>query len=257
MSEQRAFGDVALAQNPEPRCASVLLIDVSGSMGEIVANAGRDTGQTVQADGRTYRIATSGTTKIDLVNEGLRAYHADMMADSLARQRVEASIITFGSGVQTVLPFVGAEEFFPPILVAAGETAMGAGILRAIEAIDARKRLYRENGLNYFRPWIFLITDGRPVETPPDLWRTAAERVHAGEKKKEFAFFAVGVQGAGEATDFDVLKQISVRQPLPLKGYSFREMFIWLSQSQRTLSHSSPNQEDQVKFDSPAGWANL
>jgi len=249
MAEQQPFGDVGLASNPEPRCPCVLLLDVSGSMAEIVANAGQDTGQTVQQDGKTYRVVSGGTTRIDLLNEGLRSYHADLMGDSLAAQRVEVSVITFGGSVQTVVPFVTAHEFTPPTLVANGETPMGAAILQAIEAVDERKRLYKQNGLHYYRPWIFFITDGEPT----DAWQTAAAKVREGEKNKKFAFFAVGVEGA----NFDILRQISAREPLHLKGYSFREMFVWLSQSQRSVSHSNPGQEDQVKLTSPAGWASL
>ena len=51
MAEQQPFGDVGLASNPEPRCPCVLLLDVSGSMAEIVGNAGQDLGYTVQQDG--------------------------------------------------------------------------------------------------------------------------------------------------------------------------------------------------------------
>ena len=40
MAEQKPFLDVALATNPEPRCPCVLLIDVSGSMAEVVGGAG-------------------------------------------------------------------------------------------------------------------------------------------------------------------------------------------------------------------------
>src|ERR1700722_7575138 len=107
MAEQQPFGDVSLAANPEPRCPCVLLLDVSGSMATIVANAGADTGETVQQDGRTYRVVSGGTTRIDLLNEGMRSYHAEIMGDSLAAQRVEVSVITFGSSVQAVVPFVG------------------------------------------------------------------------------------------------------------------------------------------------------
>lgn len=249
MAEQHPFGDVGLATNPEPRCPCVLLVDVSGSMAEIVANSGHDLGYTIQQDGQTYRAVSGGLTRMALVNEGLRAYHADLMADSLAAQRVEVSVITFGTTVQTVCPFVTASEFSPPTLDANGETPLGAAILQAIDAVTERKRLYRQNGLHYYRPWIFLITDG----TPTDEWRAAAEKVREGEKNKSFAFFAVGVEGA----DFGTLGQISVRQPLHLKGYSFREMFVWLSQSQRSVSHSNPGQEDQVKLTSPSGWASL
>ena len=249
MAQQQPFGDIEFASNPEPRCPCVLLLDVSGSMAEIVAHAGPDTGRTVQQDGKAYRVVSGGTARIDLLNEGLRTYHADLMSDSLAAQRVEVSVITFGSRVQTVIPFVSAHGFTPPTLEANGETPMGAAIVQAIEAVTERKRLYRQNGLHYYRPWIFLITDGEPTDT----WHNAAAKVRAGEKKKEFAFFAVGVEGA----NFDILKQVSVREPLQLKGHSFREMFVWLSQSQRSVSHSNPGQEDQVNLSSPAGWANL
>jgi uncharacterized protein YegL len=249
MAEQQPFLDVGLATNPEPRCPCVLLLDVSTSMREVVANAGEDTGETVEQDGQTYRVLSGGMTRIDLLNEGVRAYQADVVSDPLAAQRVEVSVITFGGRVETVVPFVTAREFTAPTLTASGDTPMGAAILQAIEAVTERKRTYRQSGLHYYRPWIFLITDGGPT----DAWKTAAAKVHEGEKSKAFAFFAVGVEGA----NFDVLKQISVRAPLSLKGCSFREMFVWLSQSQRSVSHSNPGQEDQVKLSSPAGWANL
>jgi uncharacterized protein YegL len=183
------------------------------------------------------------------LNEGIRAYQSDLMSDSLAVQRVEVSVITFGGRVQTVVPFTAAAEFTPPTLTASGETPMGAAIVEAIQAVDERKRVYKQNGLHYYRPWIFFITDGEPT----DGWQRAAEMIREGEAKKSFAFFAVGVQGA----NFDILQQISVRKPLELKGYSFREMFLWLSQSQRTVSHSNPGQEDQVKLQPPSGWASL
>ena len=250
MAEQQPFGDIGLASNPEPRCPCVLLIDVSGSMAEVVGEAGKDLGYTVQQDGQTYRAVAGGSTRIDKVNEGLRAYHADLMADPLAAQRVEVSVITFGTTVETVCPFVSAQDFEPPTLTANGATVMGAAIERAIDAVAERKRLYKQNALHYYRPWIFLVTDGEPT----DAWQAAALKVQEGEKAKAFAFFAVGVEGA----NFDTLRQLSpVRQPLHLKGYSFREMFVWLSQSQRAVSHSNPGQEDQLRLAAPTGWASL
>jgi uncharacterized protein YegL len=218
-------------------------------MAEVVANAGQDTGQTVEQDGKTYRVLSGGTTRIDLLNEGVRTYQSELVNDSLAAQRVEVSVITFGASVETVVPFVTAHEFTPPTLTANGETPMGAAILRAIEAVNERKRAYKQNALHYYRPWIFLITDGQPT----DSWQAAAAKVHEGEKNKSFAFFAVAVDNA----NFDILRQISVRAPLSLKGCSFREMFVWLSQSQKSVSHSNPGQEDQVNLTSPAGWASL
>jgi uncharacterized protein YegL len=219
-------------------------------MGEIVSNAGEDTGRTTQVDGKTYHVVTGGTTRIDLLNEGIKAYHDDVLSDSLAAQRVEVSVITFGGSVQTVSPFVSAAQFTPPTLSPTGDTPMGAAILQAIDSVAERIKLYKQSGLHYYRPWIFFITDGEPT----DAWQDAAAKVKEGEANKSFAFFAVGVEGA----NFDIMRQISTtREPLKLKGYSFREMFKWLSQSQKSVSHSNPGQEDQIKLQSPSGWASL
>jgi uncharacterized protein YegL len=219
-------------------------------MAEVVANAGQDTGRTVQQDGQTYRVLSGGTTRIDLLNEGVRAYQAELLGDSLAAQRVEVSVITFGAKVETVVPFISALEFIAPTLTANGETPMGAAILQAIDAVTERKRAFKQSGLHYFRPWIFLITDGQPT----DPWQTAAAKVREGVNNKSFVFFVVGVEGA----NFDILRQISPRTPARLKGYSFREMFIWLSQSMRTVSHSNPGiEEDQLTFPPPDDWRKM
>ena len=113
--------------------------------------------------------------------------------------------------------------------------------------IEARKRTYKQNGVSYYRPWIFLITDGGPT----DYWQNAAAQVRRGEDTKSFQFFAVGVQGANMQT----LKQISVRAPLSLSGLQFRDLFSWLSNSLGSVSRSSPG--DAVPLQSPSGWASV
>jgi uncharacterized protein YegL len=226
MAEQIPFAEeVELAPNPEPRCPCVLLLDVSRSM------AGQ---------------------RIALLNEALKVYRTELMADTLAAQRVEVAVVTFGGDVETVVPFTTADRFEPPTLKVHGDTPLGAAVCFAVHLVHERKRFYREQGLHYFRPWIFMLTDGGPS----DDWRSAAEFVRAGEKDKAFAFFAVGVEGA----KFDVLRQISFRQPLKLQGLRFRDLFMWLSQSQRRVSQSSPGEEESVEFinpTAPGGWATL
>jgi uncharacterized protein YegL len=161
VAEQIPFGDIELATNPEPRCPCVLLLDVSGSM------AG---------------------APIAALNEGVRAYKTELIADSLAAQRVEVAVVTFGGRVETVCPFSTAHSFEPPTLIAGGDTPMGQGIVAAIEMVEQRKKQYKQQGLHYFRPWIFMFTDGEPT----DSWQAAAEQVKQKEACSVESLLGVG-----------------------------------------------------------------
>jgi uncharacterized protein YegL len=217
LSEQISFGTSSFADNPEPRCPCVLLLDVSGSM---------------------------QGSPIQQLNAGLATFKEELATDPLAMKRVEVAIVTFGP-VRTELPFTAADQFYPPTLTPQGDTPMGAAILQAIELVKQRKDEYRANGIAYYRPWIFLITDGAPT----DDWTSAAAAVREGDSSKKFAFFAVGVSGAR----MEVLSQISAtREPLSLDGLKFRELFSWLSSSLKSVSQSTPNTE--VALAPPSGW---
>ena len=75
--EQIPFGASEFAENPEPRCPCLLLLDTSTSM------AG---------------------SAIDELNHGLMSFKRDLSADPLALKRVEISMLTFGP-VQLISDF--------------------------------------------------------------------------------------------------------------------------------------------------------
>jgi len=124
---------------------------------------------------------------------------------------------------------------------------MGCAIKQGLEMVRQRKDEYKVNGISYYRPWVFLITDGGPT----DEWQSAADAVRQGEQSKSFAFFAIGIQGA----NMETLQMISVREPLLLDGLRFRDLFSWLSDSLRSVSQSTPGTE--VPLQPPQGWASV
>lgn len=223
-SDHVVFGTENFAENPEPRVPCVLILDVSGSMN----------GQPIKE-----------------LNDGLRQYREELAGDGIASKRVEVAIVTFGGHVSTVLDFTTADGFNPPGLLAEGLTPMGQAVNQAIDMVEARKQVYKANGIAYYRPWLFLVTDGGPND---DGWERAAERAVAGDKAKSFAFFGVGV---GEA-DMQTLKRFCVRDPLMMKGLRFRDLFLWLSSSQKSVSRSSPGEEVPLQNPAtPQGWATV
>jgi uncharacterized protein YegL len=251
MSDQIEYAGFELsefAENPEPRVPCVLLLDTSGSMSTVVGNSGEVARHTGTQEGSQYNPSSVPSTRIDSLNEGLVTFKESLAADSLASRRAEIAIVTFGGVITTVQDFVTAQHFYPPRLDATGGTPMGAAILTGLDMITKRKSVYRSAGIAYYRPWVFLITDGGP--DPDDPWMDAAEKVKHGEASKSFAFFTVGVEGA----NMNVLSQISTRPPAKLKGVNFREMFLWLSQSMQAVSQSSPG--EQVFLPQP-GWTEV
>jgi uncharacterized protein YegL len=220
--DQIPFDAAVFADNPEPRCACLLLLDTSSSM------AGQ---------------------AITQLNQGLVTFKDELMADSLAVKRAEVGVLGFGP-VRIHANFATADQFVAPTLQANGDTPMGAAILQAIEMVRLRKEVYKTNGISYYRPWIFMITDGAPT----DSWQQAAVAVRQGEQQKSFAFYAVGVEGA----NFEILSQISTRQPLKLKGLRFRDLFSWLSSSMASVSRSQPGETTTLTNPiAPDGWASV
>ena len=210
------------ADNPEPRCPCILLLDTSGSM--------------------------SGKP-IEQLNAGLLAFRDSLQQDKLASLRVEVALITFGSHASLAQDFLTVDQFNPATLTAGGSTPMGAAINLALDKLEERKQLYKKTGTPYFRPWAFLITDGEPT----DEWQTAASRVQESESRKALAFFAVGVEKA----DMARLAHIAPRErpPKPLIGLEFKSLFLWLSRSLTNVSHSRVG--DQVPLEPVDGWAKV
>lgn len=204
---------VEFAENPEPRCPCILLLDTSSSM----------QGEAIQA-----------------LNEGLRTFQRELNSDNLAKKRVEVAVITFNSEVEIVQDFVTADQFEPPNLTAQGSTQMGEAILQALNLLEVRKAQYLASGVAYYRPWLFLLTNGEPQAETDTAMKQATQCIKDSEAGKRVAFFAVGVAEA----NMPRLAEVSVRSPLKLKGLNFQDLFIWLSRSMQQLSQSS-QLEDQ------------
>ncbi len=207
--------------NPEPRCPVILLCDTSGSMLGAPINA---------------------------LSAGLAAFREEVYKDEQASLRVEVALITFGP-VRLAQDFVTIDNLTSPLLKADGVTPMGEAIEYALDLLEERKETYKNNGIQYYRPWVFLITDGAPT----DAWHYAAQRVRQAEAQRRLLFFAVGVEGA----DMSTLRQIapSERPPVLLKGLDFKSMFQWLSTSMKRVSSSQVG--GAMIALPPVGWGQI
>lgn len=219
--------------NPDPRIACALLLDTSTSM----------TGE-----------------PIDQLNRGFDLFCDEIKKDELARKRTEIEVITFGGMARVEIPFTEGRDLQPRRLVASGGTPMGAALDLALDELAQRKHAYKQAGLEYYRPWLFVLTDGEP--TDDGVFSAAAVRVREAEAARGVSVFGIGV-GAG--ANLTRLKAISsLREPVMLDGLSFREFFAWLSASLGAASASNAfgssdvgvaqaESAEQIPLP-PAGW---
>ena len=209
------------AENNQDRCPIVLVVDVSSSM--------RD--------------------DIGMLNAAIEKFRATVLADPVATLRVEVALVAFNHQTEIRQEFSSIDEFDPGPLEARGGTRICEAVNRALDMIEARKHTYRANGVGYYRPWMFILTDGMTADAQ-DLPATA-QRVKDIEKVRGVTTFAIL---SGEAR-YDGAKQ-QMRQltdrTLPMREASYDELLEWMANSTVTLSNS--NTRETITMEDPSAW---
>ena len=216
-----------LINNPLPRCATILALDVSGSM-----------------DGDPIKQLKAGALKfIRTVKE-----------DDIASASLELAIVLFGGyNAKLLVPFtnlsddnVNWHEIISNI-DADGSTPMGEAVELSLNLLEKRKEEYKNNGVSYYQPWFVMITDGEPTD---EEWEKAARRLYNAEQNKRVFPMVVGTKDA----DFYNLEKF-VSEPIQLEGLKFQEFFSWLSASMSRVSTSVVGEE--VALPPKTGWQAL
>lgn len=196
---------------------------------------------------------------IETVNKCLQTFRNDILADPLARKRLDLCVISFNNQCQVESEFGSVENFEPPELIARGGTSMGQAIRSGLDTLRARMQLYRKDGIDCYRPWVILITDGLPTDMIPgdERWNATRELILDGETNKRFMFFGVAV--TPEA--IPALQQLGAqRTPLLIREGKIPAMFKWLSASFSSISRSHPGgpvTDITEPTDPSSGWADF
>jgi len=213
-----------LIDNPTPRIPICLVLDTSGSM------AG---------------------APINELQEGVSIFYQALEEDEIAKLSAEIAVVTFGNGgVQVLNDFSSLERQSIPRLQAGGLTPMGEAIEKALDLLENRKNEYKAAGVDYYQPWMVVMTDGLPT----DDVNNAIIRTRELVDNRKLVVFPIAI---GDNADKQVLQALSNKPPLKLKGLNFKDFFVWLSKSVSKVSQSTPG--EKVKLDTKAieEWAEI
>ena len=216
MIEEMLIDERDLIENPTTRLPVCLCLDSSGSM-----------------QGKP----------IHELNRGVKYFFEAIKNDEVARYSVELSIVSFNSRVETIANFASVDYQSVTMLNASGVTSMGAGVERALALLEERKNKYSRKGVDYYQPWLVLMSDGEPTDAIDDV----VSKVNALSRNKKLTVFSVAI---GDDANISELKKFSsLKDNLVLKVKSpedFQEFFEWLSQSVSVASQSVPGDKPSL-----------
>ena len=217
-----------LVNNPTARVPVCLCLDTSGSM----------EGQPIEE-----------------LNEGVHLFYEAIKEDETALYSAEISIVTFGGNAECIKDFSSLEiQPEAPKLSAYGMTPMGEAVNMALDLLEKRKEEYKDKGVDYYQPWLVLMTDVEPNGDAEELSK-AINRTANLVNQKKLTVFPIGI---GKGADMEVLAKFSPkRSPLKLQGLKFKEFFAWLSKSVSKTSQSTPGETIKLDIEGIKGWGDL
>jgi len=225
-----------LIDNPTPRVAVCLCLDISPSM------SGRpEWGADPNIKG----------VPIEELNRGVQLFYRILKEDDVARYSAEVAIVAFSGKAWKVRDFETVVDANPPILQLddqVGGTSLGAGVALALDMLEQRKELYKRHGVDYYQPWLVVMTDGRPTDySHVEVGKRVTDLVMS----KKLVVFPIGIGGLA---DLSALKVFSPkRDPAQLAGLKFQEFFEWLGKSVGRVSNSRVGDET-VTLPPPNNW---
>ena len=230
-----------LVDNPTPRVPVCLCLDTSGSMNR--TTGGTRTGEQIFKDGKTWNVVTGGISCLEQLQAGIEQFYGAVRDDDVARYSAEIAIVSFNDRAECVEDFADIDRQKVPSLIANGNTAMGEGVNLAMDILEKRKAEYRAKGVDYFQPWLILMTDGDPNGDRNTLLN-AIDRVSESVNAGKLTVIPIGI---GRKANMEVLDKFSPKlKAVNIQSIQFGQFFTWLSQSVSAVSQSCPGESPML-----------
>lgn len=218
-----------LLDNPAPRVPITLCLDTSGSM--------------------------SGD-KLKELNRGIAKFYESVRMDCTAASSAEVAIVTFSYQASLIQDFktIGSCRQAPQIPSASGCTVLGSGVNLALDTLDRQKACLRTVGVDYYQPWLVLMTDGQPCGESPSVTSQAARRCWELEQAGKLVVYPIAI---GNDADMNTLSRFTTGSALRLRGLCFSEFFQWLSASVIRVSVSRPGESVPRDLEGMKKWRQI
>jgi len=217
-----------------------LLLDVSGSMNEVMGNEYETTGESIIEDGQKWEVVSGGSTRIEILNQAVLEMIDTFTKEERSKQAFLVTVVTFGGAARVHLAPAKASSIAWKPLTAGGDTPLG-------EAIRLTKRMIEDKEVTpsrAYRPVVILVSDGRPN----DAWEAPLAQFTQEGRSAKCDRIALAI---GAETDEAMLRKFVAGTLNPLfhaaDAAKLLEMFRRVTMSVTVRSQSKdPNQAPSI-----------
>lgn len=131
--------------------------------------------------------------KISAVEHAINGF-IDNLKGTYEAECTDICIVTFSDGTKIVQPFTCANNVAEIALEASGITSLWEALSISIDLLNNQRQLYKQLCITYYKPRIFLITDG----TPTDIGDIVLPKLKSDIANNRYGLCVFGLPGYDE-----------------------------------------------------------
>jgi uncharacterized protein YegL len=219
-----------LVNNPSARIPICLCIDVSRSM--------------------------SYHNRIDSIKEGIFNLYNELKSDFQIANSAEIAIVTFGNEAEILEDFQTVAEKNIPLFKINGNTALGKGVNLSLDILEQRKELYKQNGIDYYQPWLIIMTDGASYGETKLILNQAQDRAFRLEYSRKLVVIPISI---GNQAKKDELEKFTSKKNavVEIDSAQFNKFFAFISRSVAQVVQSSGKANVNFDLNTVVDWGEL
>ena len=137
--------------------------------------------------------ASMAGEKICAVEHAINGF-IDEFKGSYEAECTDICIVSFSDETKIVQPFTCASNLAEIALEASGLTSLWEALSLSIDLLNNQRRLYQQLAITYYKPRIFLITDG----TPTDIGDIVIPKLKSDVANNRYGLCVLGLPGYDE-----------------------------------------------------------
>ena len=150
----------------------------------------------VDCSGSMKEYDNTSKTRIDRVNDGISLFYNEIRKNPKTKRAVDVLIIQVGNNATIINDFASTDVNPPTLRYLVEKNNLTAGINLALEKLDERKQIYKSANIDYYQPWLLIMSDGGVNnEFRKNLFDKVQEEVRDREINEKLSVFPIYVQG--------------------------------------------------------------